>query len=76
LQVNRRPKMAFQHKPESVTLQNTHRSELQLVVNFQIIWLPVCPTKQSSGTFILKSPRESIQGASSAALLTEILEKR
>ena len=68
--------MAFQSKSESVTLQNTHRSKLQFVVNFQIIWLRVYPTKQSSGTFILKSPRESIQGARRAALLTQTLEKR
>ena len=67
--------MAFQSKSESVTLQNTHRSKLQFVVNFQIIWLRVCPTKQSSGTFILKSPRESVQGVLRVALLTEILEK-
>jgi hypothetical protein len=67
--------MAFPSKPESVTLQNTHRSKLQFVVNFQIIWLRVCPTKRSSGAF-LKSPRESIQVGRRAALLTETLEKR
>jgi hypothetical protein len=37
--------MAFQSKPESVTLQNTHRSKLQFVVNFPIIWLRVLSDK-------------------------------
>jgi hypothetical protein len=37
-----RPKMAFQSKPESVTLQNT---KLQFVVNFPIIWLRVLSDK-------------------------------
>jgi proteasome lid subunit RPN8/RPN11 len=55
LRANRRPKMAFQSKPESVTLQNTSfktsiRCEFP---NYLAWWLS--PTKQSSGTFILKS---------------------
>jgi hypothetical protein len=27
----------------TMTLQNIHRCKLQFVVNFQIIWLRVCP---------------------------------